>query len=343
MSVQTNHGTVKFHQAWRMAGRSFCVETGDALSARLVQWLLAGYQATPVDHLSGRPDYRLRVRRGRLVSLPPDIRLRQETADWRCLTNGRSVWYELDDSLVIAHADPAAGIEVLLSEHLRGRHQEALGRIFGCALQLAMQRCGLYFLHAAGIVAPESGSGALLIGASGSGKSTLTMRLAASGWQYLSDDLLLLDDRPQQVTAYGLRRRFAITAQTLTAFDLPQMAALPESNPPHPLPKHWLEPEQVFSGKRVEACVPRALLFPRLTGQPLSRVERMTPREALLELLNGAPLASLEARTARAWFSALARLTRQATAWRLLAGSDLLTDPARAADLITETLNRSSA
>lgn len=48
----------------------------------------------------------------------------------------------------------------------------------------------LYGLHANGIV--KNGAGILLVGDAGSGKTTISLSLIVQGWNYLSDDVVLL-------------------------------------------------------------------------------------------------------------------------------------------------------
>ena len=92
-----------------------------------------------------------------------------------------------------------------------------LTRIVSYALAAALRRRRLFELHAAALVDPGSGDGLLIIGPSGSGKSTLTVNLASAGWPFLTDDVLLLSPDAQAVTAWPLRRCFAITAETFAA------------------------------------------------------------------------------------------------------------------------------
>src|SRR6266550_1482677 len=70
---------------------------------------------------------------------------------------------------------------------------------------------GIYTLHAAGL-ATQDGSGILLVGASGSGKSTLAIGMIREGWNYLSDDAVLLSYESQAVHAIACRKSFYIDA-----------------------------------------------------------------------------------------------------------------------------------
>jgi ABC-type polar amino acid transport system ATPase subunit len=56
-----------------------------------------------------------------------------------------------------------------------------LARVGSFAVCAALRRYGLFDLHSAGVVEPESDSAVLIVGPSGSGKSTLALQLVNSG------------------------------------------------------------------------------------------------------------------------------------------------------------------
>ncbi len=57
-------------------------------------------------------------------------------------------------------------------------------------LFILLRRLGIFPLHAGGAIAPD-GTAILFTGDSGSGKTTAALRLAAAGWPWLGDDLVL--------------------------------------------------------------------------------------------------------------------------------------------------------
>ena len=62
--------------------------------------------------------------------------------------------------------------------------------------------CGCTPIHAAAVVAPN-GYTWMIAGQTHSGKSTLVLGLLAAGWQFLSDDSLILRAEDGQIVAYG--------------------------------------------------------------------------------------------------------------------------------------------
>ena len=68
-------------------------------------------------------------------------------------------------------------------------HQPFLLPLWGQLLK----ECGLFPLHAAGLV--KEGRSCLFLGRSGSGKSTLTLHLVKNGYGLLSDDTVFLREK----------------------------------------------------------------------------------------------------------------------------------------------------
>jgi energy-coupling factor transporter ATP-binding protein EcfA2 len=195
----------------------------------------------------------------------------------------------------------------------------------------ALRRCGVFELHAAGAVEPESGRGLLFIGPSGCGKSTLATRLAAAGFHYLSDDLHLLRESGGAVEARALRRVFGVNGSPASASALEGRAESFKAAGPFDPDKLYFDPETLFPGRFRESCVPRAIFFPEVTDEHASVTRALTQSEAMARLIRMCPWAGYDLPAARAHLGVLARLARQAAAYELRAGRDMLGDSSFAA------------
>jgi hypothetical protein len=205
-------------------------------------------------------------------------------------------------------------------------------------LHIALRRCALYDLHAAGVVEPASGAGVLFLGDSNSGKTSLTLRLTRSGWSYLSDDLLVFYEGAEHIEAQGLRRVFSVAASNLVNCDLPRLEealGVPAYADPN---KRRLEPSVIFPERFAEACVPRVLYFASITGEKKSRMEEVGQSDALIRLVKLCPWSSFDV-MARQNLNVLSRLVRQVKAYNLFAGRDVVDDPACAAALLSAHVN----
>lgn len=324
---------------WSLGGVSFRIEAADQHAARLTQSACTGFRLGRVLSVTASPgigtlsvrcaEPSFNVSAGRFIRAAPG---------WRCLSDTQKAWFVFAGAVVvIPRSQPL--VEILLSSHRRPWPPELLSQIFGCALHALLQPRGLHFLHGAGLIAPNSEVGVLIVGASGSGKSTLSLRLVTSGWRYLTDDLLLVGATPHgSILAHAFRRNFAVSAEILRRCGVQSGEEPLQEERGGEKRKRWLDPDTIFIDRYTAQCVPQLLIFPRLTGAPESRVEAMTPADALLALLQETPLVSYDPTITRAQVQTLTRLVAQTRAWRLHAGRDLLEDPDRATQLLSSLL-----
>ena len=184
-----------------------------------------------------------------------------------------------------------------------------------------LRRRGRFPLHAAALAA--GGQGLLLAGRSGAGKSTLALALLRAGFGFLGDDGCFLAPEPGGVRVLALPDEIDVTDTTVALF--PELGFLRGRRPPAGSRKRQLNPEEARGGASLAECTARALVFPRLSGEPRSRLEPMSAAEALLELVPNVLLT--EPARGRAHLAALAELARECTCHRLWTGRDLAAVP----------------
>ena len=328
---------------YTVAGRFLFVETVDLRLAPLVQQLFAGWQLSPVSPPQREAEIEIRFF-GEQCGLEIPSHLDQfEVADGgRCYTFASGYYLQFGNSLM-----RLAQESVVRDENRSGRGQAKRGpahtpvrvdvwfkqapqvvdaelaRVTSFAVCAALRRFGLFDLHSAGVVEPESGAGVLIIGPSGSGKSTLTFQLATAGWSYLSDDEVLLSIDEGTVEARGFRSFFAMRelAGTSQRFGF----------------KNVFEPAGVFSSRRVSEVVPRWVLLTSISGTKETRFVPLSQAETMTRLIRACPWATYDTSVAGANLDVLSKLARQVKAFALDAGTDLL-EPKRAAELMSRHL-----
>jgi hypothetical protein len=183
-------------------------------------------------------------------------------------------------------------------------------------LELAKRR-GLYGLHAAAV--GLDGHGILFPGASGAGKSTLAIALVRGGFDFLSDDLILIRADAAGVEALAFPEDIDATENTLRLFD--DLAALLDDPAPAGWPKRRIAADEELGARVADRCRPRLLVFPRVVDSARSDLRPMDPSEALVELAPNVLLTDAEA--AQTHLDALAQLVRQCPSFRLETGRDL--------------------
>jgi hypothetical protein len=320
---------------YSVAGRILCIDAEDDWSALAVSNLLARWFLTPVS-LPGTasPHATIKIRCCSKAPPVPEGLARFEIAQGGvCYTDGQTLYLDFNGSVVTIGPGSSREVDVWLVERY-DLASEVLAQVISQAFSAVLRRSGLFELHSGAVVPPNHGKAVLIAGSSGSGKSTLTLQLTACGWSYLTDDTLLIEEGQRGLEAWGLRRFFALTPDTIAAVGLPQLPETREVGSP----KKRFTPQDFFPSRQIQSAQPGAIVFPVITFETESRVRSLTPSEAMTRLLKLCPWAAYDKPTASEHLRTLGRLVKETVALEILAGTDLLDDPIRASDLFAAYL-----
>lgn len=309
---------------YAVAGRFLFVEAADLRLARLLAGLFAGWQLTPVSSPERQAEIEIRFFRGDPgTEIPPTLNQFEIADGGRCYAAAAGYYLQFENSLMRLQSKAPVQVDVWVREAPETADAE-LAHITSFAVCAALRRFGVFDLHSAAVVEPESGKGVLIIGPSGSGKSTLTFNLATAGWSYLSDDEVLLSLNQGQVEARGFRGFFAMR-------DVAAAGSLAFRN--------VFEPVGIFSSARAPQVVPGWVLFTTIGGEKETRLRRLPQTETMTRLIRACPWATYDTAVAAANIELLSRLARQVTAFDLSAGKDLL-EPSRAVEQLIPHLRQ---
>ena len=309
-------------QLYALAGRFILVEAGDAQLRDIVSQHFAAWHLEPIEeHPPTSPQITISISRGPAPAHPEHLESFAVAHGGICYADESSYFFVIKGSVVEANSSTPR-VQVWLAANCLNDGVATSTVIFNATVT-ALRRCGLYDLHAAGVVKPDGG-GVLVIGPSGSSKSTLATQLAVAGWKYLSDDTLLLYESGNAIEARALRRVFALTTETFDAFDNLRMPA-PTVAPFDPL-KLRFEPDAVFPRGFALSCRPTALFFSQVTKQD-STTRELSSADTLKQLLRMCPWACYDKSTARRHLKVLSDLARQARGFDLAVGPDLFGQP----------------
>lgn len=315
---------------YEVAGRLLFVGNSDLRLAHLIEQLFSGWQLTPVSFPDRSPDIQIKFRCGVPAPvIPPGLDRFEIAEGGKCAADDADLFLVLRNSLVHVEGRDSICAEVWF-ERVPEAGDPLVARVASFAVCAALRRFGVFELHSAGVVQPESGQGVLIVGPSGSGKSTLALQLVLAGWPYLSDDELLLSLVGGEVEARGFRSFFAVSAGTASALGIETSAAADGF-------KTCFEPERMFATQRRLTAAPGVLLFTALTGEEKTQLNQLTQSETMMRLIRACPWATYDTAIAGANLSVLSRLARQASAFDLLAGRDLL-EPGYASRLLSELI-----
>lgn len=339
--------TSNFVRYYSVADRIFRFKAGDESVLDLVHEFLSGYYFTPANSSGSGvlPDQLLPAH---LIALhktaPPPLPVSDsvfEIEDGRCFASGDQLVLEVNGSTISVGPPALNRTDVWLSDDTPARHSLALNNVILYAVQAALRRAGLYQFHAGCVVSDKDGAAFLLVGDSGCGKSTLTSTMVRSGWDFVSDDNLVLSDSPEGIKAWALRRYFTFDEATLNACNLTsyqesiggRLAGKPE--------KFRFYARQAFPGKFVATCLPAVILFPTVSREAKTRIQPLKQIDSLARLIRQCPWATCDAAAAPQHLQLLSRLARQTRSYTLSAGQDIFEAPASIPCLISQqTENR---
>jgi hypothetical protein len=325
-----------YQSFYEVAGRLLFVESSDQHLAQLIGQLFAGWLLSPVESTNQVPDIILSFHCEQEL---PTIPLNGERFDiaegGRCYTVEGGFFLDLNNSLIRLRDTTPVKVDLWI-KRVPAEPDANLAHATSFSVCAALRRCGLFELHAAGVVDPVGKNGVLIIGPSGSGKSTLTLQLVKSGWSYLTDDELLLSLTDGGVLARGFRSFFAISEAAAMASgvgDLERSASDFQSRQM----KTCFNPEAMFDSGREPVVKPRFLLFTSIANESVTRVKSLGQAEAMARLVRSCPWATYDKPIAQANLQVLSQLAKQSVALNLFAGTDML-DSATASALILNTI-----
>ena len=322
------------HSFYAVAGRLLFIECVNLQLRNLIVELFAGWQLTPVTTPDRAPDIRIEFFCGdALPEIPANLNHFEIAEGGKCYVDGADYYLTLRNTLLHLQNGDEIAVSVWFTE-LPGPRDPVFARVTSFAVCAALRRFGLFELHGAGVVHPDSEKGVLIIGPSGSGKSTLALQLALAGWPYLSDDELLLSLVDDEVEARGFRSFFAVSNATALATGIDRISSSDSSGQF----KTCFEPDTVVKAQRKLRVLPRLLLFISLSGEYESRLNKLHQAETMTRLIRACPWATYDTAVGARNLELLSALARQTSAFDLSAGRDML-EPNRASHLLSQCVS----
>ena len=193
------------------------------------------------------------------------------------------------------------------------------GSIFSFVFSELLKSKGLFPVHSAGV--SKAGRAVLIPGFSGAGKTTTCIALLRHGYDFLSDDRIIVS------TANGVTPRvfsvpepIDVTDQTIAFF--PELNSASCFTDHYNLSKKSFHMADIYSSAILDETLPGAILFPHITSQAASRLEKISKDEAFRLFLPHSLLV-FDKQTARRNFDTLYELLVASQTYRLHLGADL--------------------
>ena len=260
--------------------------------------------------------------------LPEKAKLTVETPAAKCHRLGHYYYYTTDDGSMVQF-DPA-------SRHCHGYIRPELQNDFSVICSLVsgplidtMKAEGRFYLHAAAL--SHNGIGYLISGDGGSGKTTSALNLVRSGFDYVSDDSLIVDNREGFIRVSPWYHDFHVESDTCRRYaELWHFAdiSLGEGE------KHSIDISRYFKGRPKKWIEPSVILFPRISAQKNSMLSPLKSMEMFSRLLKQIFLGS-DPVVAERQLEIIKMLAQTTCGYELISGEDLLEDPEKLSSLIT--------
>ncbi|HEY7785312.1 MAG TPA: ATP-binding protein [Pyrinomonadaceae bacterium] len=319
---------------FEVAGRFLLVDTSDEVTASSIRRFLSRWELSPVlPGIEVKTNATIVVRVGPAPPIPADYEKFPLVDGATGFASDIAHQIVFADGSVLA-ADESTIVHLWLPKSLESDNP-LLAQLVSHSLSAALRRSGVFELHSGAVTKPATSESILICGPSGSGKSTLTLQFMATGWSYLSDDVVLLSMEKEKVKATGLRRFFALTRQTIEGSGLPEVSSLVGNGPTNDSGKRRLDARELFPSGVVEECRPNVIFFPMITADQASWTRELTPAETMSRLIRLCPWSCYDRAVAREFLDVLAKLVKQSVSFDLLAGNDLMGDPHYTSNFLT--------
>ncbi len=253
--------------------------------------------------------------------------------------------YELESETVLEHQQVRAVVSrdtdhvlFLLDENMITSESGLVHGLFvivTLSLLTLLQRRGLFAIHGAAL-ATKDGRAVVIVGPSDSGKSTLSLNIAMAGWDYLSDDSILLWDNGSRIEVRPFRRHFGVDPDAAGLFPQIKAAASQMLTDPD---KWQLDTGLLFEGKLVESADPQVIIFPTVVDADTSEFVRIPQIDAITHLMTQGTFIEAGRQIATRQMNLFAKLVSQCGNYRLKSGRDIKKNPQLVNNLMLDIMN----
>lgn len=250
--------------------------------------------------------------------------------DVSIIETGKSVY--LTDGLSMFQVQPHAGVgSATLHHSLKKKSPLSKHNFLQIGILYILSYRRIFLLHAAGLV--REGAGYLLLGDSRSGKSSITLSLVRQGWQYISDDALLLKSSEGRAEVSTFRKEFYL--DTVLVHNYPEIDPYLGRSTNGDSNKRFLDVDLVYPDRFCPSGFPKVLIFTCIVPQFESKLVPLDQTAALIELTKQSSSIFFNRRTAQVHFEMLKQLVYQTDSYQLLAGRDLYKEPEKISDVLS--------
>ncbi|RJQ16252.1 MAG: hypothetical protein C4560_09970 [Nitrospiraceae bacterium] len=278
--------------------------------------------------VAGRPDISVEFKSDHSSFKVPDAALEFAASPCLNIFRDRDFYYlKREDSVSQLDLSRSIGT-VRTGASFWGKTAKSRQEFLMLSLLWLLHRHGLYALHANGLV--KDNSGILLVGSSGSGKSTSSLSLIRQGWNYLSDDVVLLKESPDGIESIAFQKGISFGPNLAGHYPELDRYGKPSMNGQ----KKFLDIKSVYPDGFVYSSFPKVLIFPEVTQHKNSVLSPVAGAEALIMLIKNSGGIMVDKKTTGKQIEVLKQLISQVNSYRLFLGHDLHERPDRISGIL---------
>lgn len=260
--------------------------------------------------------------------LPSDASAVVKTPVTHAYHRGSQYYFTSKDGSLVHFDSATRQCEAFIRPEIQNEMSTICSLVSGPLIE-TMKSAGRFYLHAAGLC--HNGIGYLISGDGGCGKTTSALNLVRSGFDYVSDDSLLMDARHGTIRVYPWYRDFHLSPDLCRRYDeLDGLVPAYQSGED----KISVDVSQFFQGSYRRWIEPDVIIFPRIQSRSTSAMSSLSHTDMFTRLIKQIILAS-DPVAAKQQLEIIQTLVRQTSGFELLGGRDLLEDPDTLVSLIT--------
>jgi hypothetical protein len=261
--------------------------------------------------------------------LPADATFVVETAVTRCYRRHHQHYFLSKDGSLFWFDSASRCCHGFIRPEIRNDVSTICSLISGPLLE-SMRVAGRFYLHAAAL--SHNGVGYLVSGDGGSGKTTTALNLVKCGFDYVSDDSLLMDRYDGDIRVFAWYRDFHLSADMCQRYEELNVIMTDDLDEGE---KVSIDVAQFFKGTQRDWIEPDVILFPQIVSQPESSLSPLTPMQTFMRLIKQILIGS-DADSAAHQLETVRTLVQRTCGFELKAGRDLLEDPNKLRSIIAK-------
>ena len=242
----------------------------------------------------------------------------------------------ISDGYSLFQLNPEDGIGTLIIHNSSFKEKSLLSKynIFLVGLIHLISHFGLYDLHAAALI--KNNTGYLFLGDPNTGKSSAAFSLVNQGWQFISDDAVLLRSQAKFVEVFAFRKKFYLDKHLANKY--PKISRYFEEPTNKEDTKRFLDMELLYPRQFCKNCIPKLLVFTRIVNKSTSKLIPLDQSTAFVKLLKQSVSIFFNHQYVNAHTVTLKRLINQTTSYELWAGRDLYNEPDKISKILTSKI-----